>query len=49
MRKVIVTDFDDVFHPVDLVIHSTWPYSYPLAELREWLPEPMRNRIVDVT
>lgn len=36
-------------YPVDLVIHSTWRYSYPLEELREWFPEPMRNRIVDVT
>jgi len=36
-------------YPVDLVIHSTWRYNYSLEELREWFPEPMRNRIVDVT
>lgn len=36
-------------YPVDLVIHSTWRYSYTLEELREWFPDPMRNRIVDVT
>lgn len=36
-------------HEVDIVIHSTWRYSYRLHELQAFFPDSLRSKIVGVT
>ena len=36
-------------HDIDIVIHSTWRYSYRLHELQAYFPESLRSKIVAVT